>query len=58
MRLILNVYGNDSEKYKSTGDNDGELNMINKICEALCLVQNDYIGGKRNERKRERAIRN
>ena len=46
MRLILNVYGNDSEKYKSTGDNDGELNMINKICEALCLVQNDYIGGK------------
>ena len=46
MRLILNVYGEDSKKYKSNGDNNGELNMINKICEALCLVQNDYIGGK------------
>jgi CRISPR-associated protein Csm3 len=46
MRLILNIYGDDSEKYKSETNSNGETNMINKLCEALSLVQNDYIGGK------------
>ncbi|MCU7496192.1 MAG: type III-A CRISPR-associated RAMP protein Csm3 [Ignavibacteria bacterium] len=35
MKLILNIY---------EGDNENEL--VQKVFEALCLVQNDYLGGK------------
>ncbi|KAF0151021.1 MAG: hypothetical protein FD143_2317 [Ignavibacteria bacterium] len=35
MRLVLNTY-----------DGDKELELINKVLEALALVQNDYLGGK------------
>jgi CRISPR-associated protein Csm3 len=35
MRIILNVY-----------DSDNEAVLVNKILEGLCLVQNDYLGGK------------
>jgi len=35
MNLILNIYSNDTE-----------LELVNKVFEALALVQNDYLGGK------------
>lgn len=35
MRLVLNVY-----------DGDDENALVNKIFQGLCLVQNDYLGGK------------
>lgn len=35
LQMILNIY-----------DGDNESQYINKVFESLCLVQNDYIGGK------------
>ena len=45
MRIVLNVFD---------GDNDNEL--VNKIFEALCLVQNDALGGKGSRGSGEVAI--
>jgi len=38
MEMILNVFGIDEDK--------DEEDMVNTIFEGLCLVQNDYMGGK------------